>query len=152
MAVRLKVYEKGYMLTELLICAVLFFLLMTAAVPVTLHRRHEQYAVDETARELVSDLQILRTHSIGNQAAAKEVKKIYVRSGEYVLTNSVFSIEKRKVFPETVRSRSNGNGIVSFDAAGRPEGKTMHIVIESQDKAYKRDIIIAAQTGRIRME
>lgn len=106
----------------------------------------------ETARELVSDLQILRTHSIGNQAAAKEVKKIYVRSGEYVLTNSIFSIEKRKVFPETVRSRSNGNGIVSFDAAGRPEGKTMHIVIESQDKAYKRDIIIAAQTGRIRME
>ena len=80
------------------------------------------------------------------------MKKIYVRSGEYVLTNSIFSIEKRKVFPETVRSRSNGNGIVSFDAAGRPEGKTMHIVIESQDKAYKRDIIIAAQTGRIRME
>lgn len=41
---------------------------------------------------------------------------------------------------------------MSFDAQGRPEDKEMRIIVQTKDKSYRREIIIAAQTGRVRLE
>ena len=40
---------------------------------------------------------------------------------------------------------------IRFNGTGKPEG-TMSFVVSLQDKTYSRKVIVASQTGRIRLE
>lgn len=141
--------KNGYLLTELIVVLALAAIVSTMAAPVAVHRRRNQYVVDTTVSELVTEMRCLRTRSIGNRGQYG-AGKLYVRPKEYVLTTDPLTVRKEQAFPKGVSVK--GTGIVSFDGDGRPEGKTMHLVVETDDKRYKRHIIIAAQTGRIRTE
>ena len=118
--------KNGYLLTELIVVLALAAIVSTMAAPVA-----------------------VRTRSIGNRGQYG-AGKLYVRPKEYVLTTDPLTVRKEQAFPKGVSVK--GTGIVSFDGDGRPEGKTMHLVVETDDERYKRHIIIAAQTGRIRTE
>ena len=139
----------GYMLTELLVCVFIFMLVLTAAVPTALQRRHERYAVDTAARELVTDLENMRIRAVANGSASRERWRLHAREREYTIARNVFTrVKKRKFGPNVVAV----GGSMSFDAQGRPEDKEMRIIVQTKDKSYRREIIIAAQTGRVRLE
>lgn len=105
-----------------------------------------QQAVDGLTREMALDLQQVRQHSVGNHQGNVQWK-LTLLSDRYVLQNGYRQLKER-VYP---RSLKVTKGDVRFDADGRPI-HTMAVAITSPDEAYGRRIVMAAQTGRIRIE
>ena len=110
--------KNGYLLTELIVVLALAAIVSTMAAPVAVHRRRNQYVVDTTVSELVTEMRCLRTRSIGNRGQYG-AGKLYVRPKEYVLTTDPLTVRKEQAFPKGVSVK--GTGIVSFDGDGRPD-------------------------------
>lgn len=107
-------------------------------------RSHQ--AVDSLVREMVIDMQGLRQHSMGNNIGSGHWKLI-LQKDRYVL-HYRYREKKRRLYPPGLRVTK---GVVQFDVYGRPIQK-MVVTVSSNDSRYERRIVVAAQTGRIRIE
>lgn len=102
--------------------------------------------VDSLVRDLVLDMEVVRQHSMGN-SFGKDYCKLILKDDNYVL-QYLYWVKKKRSYPAGLRVTK---GMVQFDVYGRPRYK-MVVIVSSADKRYERRIIVAAQTGRIRIE
>lgn len=72
--------------------------------------------------------------------------KLVLEGDRYVLQEGYVRIKERPYPPGLQVTK----GDVCFDVDGRPQ-HTMSVVITAPDGAYERSIVVAAQTGRIRL-
>ena len=70
-----------------------------------------------------------------------------LRDGGYVLQNGYRQVKERP-YPKGLKVTK---GDVMFDADGKPL-HTMSVVIAAADGTYQRRLVLAAQTGRLRVE
>ena len=106
---------------------------------------HHQ-AVDRLVRDLVLDMEMVRQHSVGN-SFGKDYCKLILKEDRYVVQHLYF-VKKKRPYPRGLRVTK---GMVQFDVYGRPRYK-MVVVVASDREHYERRIVVAAQTGRIRIE
>lgn len=142
----------GFMLTELLVAVAVLLLLLSSALP-RAGRYGAAHAVDLAARETVMELQHIREHALGNGKRYGDRWIISLRSGGYTVLHNGAAVRERS-YPKNVCVASYGGRqcYFEFDDKGKPLGKHMQIILRQENAAYERKIIIAAQTGRIRIE
>ena len=103
-------------------------------------------AVDGLVRELVIDMERTRQHSLGNNVG-KDYCKLILKEDHYILQHR-YRVKKKRPFPPGIGVTK---GVVQFDVYGRPKFK-MVVVVAAEKGRYERRIVVAAQTGRIRIE
>ncbi|MCI1248121.1 MAG: hypothetical protein LKG17_04300 [Megasphaera sp.] len=134
-------------LTEMMIAVSIAVLCMMIAVPcISWNRR--QHDVDILTRQFALDLQDLRQHSLANGGIGDQWILRIGQDQYYVRQN--YMRRKERLFPQGVVITPAGKEI-RFNGTGKPEG-TMSFVVSLQDKTYSRKVIVASQTGRIRLE
>ncbi len=101
-------------------------------------RSRSHQAVDGLAREMALDMQQVRQRCVGNNQSNGHWK--------LVLQEGYIRVKERPYPPGLQVTK----GDVRFAVDGRPQ-HTMAVVITSPDGAYTRSIVVAAQTGRIRI-
>ena len=144
--------NNGYLLLELLIAiSILMTLLFMGTPGLSWHRQY--YAVDAMTREIIMDLHQLRQQAVGNGLGGMDDWCLSVRNQEYRIVQNGYIVYKKQSFSNIVdipieESRKD----FRFDEQGKPKGKNMRLTVRSTDGRYERRIIIAAQTGRIRVE
>ena len=106
-------------------------------------RSHQ--AVDGLAREMALDMQQVRQRCVGNNQSNGHWKLV-LEEKRYVLQEGYIRVKERPYPPGLQVTK----GDVRFAVDGRPQ-HTMAVVITSPDGAYTRSIVVAAQTGRIRI-
>lgn len=132
-------------LTGLLaVSLILLVWLSFAASSSRVSRSHQ--AVDYLLREMAMDMQHVRQHSVGSNYG-KGSWKLVLRDGGYVLQNGYRQVKERP-YPKGLKVTK---GDVMFDADGKPL-HTMSVVIAATDGTYQRRLVLAAQTGRLRVE
>lgn len=114
------------------------------------HWQAARHDADVLTRELALDFQRLREYSMANSLSKEGNYSIYFRTGEYVMYKG-YTIIKRRPYTGHAGVTVTTLKEIRFNEEGRPT-KDMHVTVESQDTAYSRQIIVAAQTGRIRVE
>lgn len=110
--------------------------------------RHD---VDYLTRELMMDIQRLREYVMGNGMDSNQMWRIGITKERYYLQHGTV-IQKEVVYPEHAQIAA-GDLLkkVTFNEDGRPTN-SMEISIVARDGSYSRKVILAAQTGRIRVE
>lgn len=106
--------------------------------------RHQ--TVDSLVRDLVLDMEVVRQHSMGNSFGDGYCKLILKE--DHYLVQHLYRAKKKRPYPMGLRVTK---GMVQFDVYGRPKYK-MVVVVSSKEDRYERRIVVAAQTGRIRIE
>ena len=111
------------------------------------------YAVDIMTRELAVDLQSMRQHSLTNGEADMDGWTLSLRKDRYVIMQR-YSVHKTKIYPDGIMipTGKSGRKDFTFDSKGRPQKDMELTVASSGEPSYKKKIIVAAQTGRIRIE
>lgn len=138
--------QNGFLLlTELLLSAALLLLLLGFAFAALQYQEKKQ-AVDLTARELAMNLQYIRQLHVGNNVGKSTWRATLTEEGYYFQHD--MNLVKVHYYPPLVRG---SRGVINFDVRGRP-AHNMSVTLSSPDKTYSRKIILAAQTGRIRLE
>ena len=143
--------RNGFIALELCIVTVLVF---TLAATVMLPRawQNDRHKLDVLVDELALDLNAVRQYAIGNHLGEIDIWSIVVQDGEYRIMHN-YRIEKSTYFGNNrIVTESKERKDFSFDEAGRPSGPDMRITFKLADDTYKKTIVIAAQTGRIRIE
>lgn len=130
-----------------LVCAILVIVCAMTTIPWQWQR--DSYAADVLTRELALDLQRLREFSIANNLARESNYSLYFREGEYVLAKG-YTVLKRRTYSAEAYVATMTLREFKFNEEGRPT-KDMHITVEARS-GYARKIVVAAQTGRIRVE
>lgn len=102
-------------------------------------RSRGHQAVDGLVREMALDMQQVRQRCVGNNQSNGRWK--------LVLEETRYVRVKERPYPPGLQVTK---GDVRFAVDGRPQ-HTMAVVITSPDGAYTRSIVVAAQTGRIRI-
>lgn len=108
-------------------------------------RSRSHQAVDGLAREMALDMQQVRQRCVGNNQSNGRWKLV-LEEKRYVLQEGYIRVKERPYPPGLQVTK----GDVRFAVDGRPQ-HTMAVVITSPDGAYTRSIVVAAQTGRIRI-
>lgn len=108
-------------------------------------RSRSHQAVDGLAREMALDMQQVRQRCVGNNQSSGRWKLV-LEEKRYVLQEGYIRVKERPYPPGLQVTK----GDVRFAVDGRPQ-HTMAVVITSPDGAYTRSIVVAAQTGRIRI-
>lgn len=108
-------------------------------------RSRSHQAVDGLAREMALDMQQVRQRCVGNNQSNGRWKLV-LEEKRYVLQEGYIRVKERPYPPGLQVTK----GDVRFAVDGRPQ-HTMAVVITSPDGAYTRSIVLAAQTGRIRI-
>lgn len=143
--------KNGFLLLEVLLAVVLFLIL--SGFPLWGQTKTlEKQQLDCFVREFVLDLQDVRLHASGNGNQTKKIWTLSVRPNEYlVLAGS--DVWKRRPYQGEVRPViGKTRKDFYFDDQGRPQGKYMQIQFFSSHGSFKKTVIIAAQTGRIRIQ
>ncbi len=109
------------------------------------HCSRSHQAVDGLVREMALDMQQVRQHCVGNNQSSGRWKLV-LEGDRYVLQDGYTRVKERPYPPGLGVTK----GDVRFDVEGRPQ-HTMSVVITSPDGTYARSIVVAAQTGRIRI-
>lgn len=134
--------------TELaLVCVILALLCALTTMPWQWQR--DRHAADVLTRELALDLQRLREFSIANNMAKESNYSLYFMKGEYILYKG-YTVLKRRPYSADAYVTITTVQEFRFNEEGRPT-KDMHITVEARS-GYERKIVVAAQTGRIRVE
>ena len=131
-------------LTGLLLALSLLFLYLGPGLAAGQRSRSHQ-AVDGLAREMALDMQRVRQRDVGNNQRNGRWKLV-LEGDRYVLQEGYVRVRERP-YPAGLQVTK---GDVCFDVDGRPQ-HTMSVVITSPDGSYTRSIVVAAQTGRIRL-
>ena len=132
-------------LTGLLAASFILLIWLSFAVSSNRVSRSHQ-SVDYLLREMAMDMQYIRQHSVGSNYG-KGRWKLVLRDGGYVLQDGYTQVKERP-YPKGLNVTK---GDVIFDADGRPL-HTMAVAIAAADGTYQRRLVLAAQTGRIRVE
>ena len=141
----------GFLLGEYIAVCCLFFLLVSAAMAVP--RDAERCHADAMTRELALDLQKIRQYSLANGYAASDSWVLSLRKDRYVIIRQ-FTTMKTRMYPKNVvvPLGNNKRKDVTFDGKGKPQGNMEIRISLADDPSYLRKIVVAAQTGRIRVE
>jgi Tfp pilus assembly protein FimT len=144
--------QSGFLSLEILLALSIIAVFICLAVPnMVWHRQH--YAVDALAREMMLDLQWVRQNSLGNGLGGTNDLCLSIRNSDYRIVFNNYIVRKKRSFGgEVYVPAENQRKDFRFDEQGKPKGKKMQFTIRSRDKQYERRVIIAAQTGRIRIE
>lgn len=136
--------KNGFLLfTDLLLGLSLLVLFLGLAFSV-FHYQEKKQAVDLTVRELAMELQYIRQLHVGNNGG---ILYLYLDENGYKIIRGI-NILKTYTYSPLVRGTK---GEVTFDVKGKPK-KDMSLSFSSADGTYERHIVLAAQTGRIRLE
>ncbi|WP_301860474.1 Tfp pilus assembly protein FimT/FimU [uncultured Megasphaera sp.] len=138
-------------LTECMIVLVLLGLVAMTVMPsLVWHPQRRQ--VDVLTRELAIELQLLRQHALTNGLALNDSRRLLVYRHRYVIQRQYME-QKTRTYPDgvIVRVSDEGRKEFSFNQKGRPR-YDMEVIISDSDRTYERKIVVAAQTGRIRLE
>lgn len=135
-------------LTELAVAVAMVSLVLTMTLSSVSWDR-ERHMVDMLTRQLALDLQTLRQHSLGNGNTKSDMWILRVDGNMYYIKQN-YTRRKEQRYPGEISVAPLGKEIYFHDT-GKPEG-TMSFTISSQDKAYSRKVIVASQTGRIRLQ
>lgn len=110
--------------------------------------RHD---VDQLTREFILDTQRLREYVMGNGMDSNQLWRISITKDSYRMQNGT-KIYKEVAYPPNARIEA-GDVLkkVTFNTDGRPTN-SMEIKISARDGSYSRKVVLAAQTGRIRVE
>jgi Tfp pilus assembly protein FimT len=143
------VKQNGFVcLTEVAVAAAILSLVLTMAMSSVTWDR-ERHSVDILTRQLALDLQKLRQHSLGNGNTKSDMWVLRIDGDMYYIKQN-YTRRKELRYPGKVSITPWGKEIYFHDT-GKPEG-TMSFTISSQDKTYSRKVIVASQTGRIRLQ
>jgi hypothetical protein len=145
--------NNGFVVAELLIGAFVLVMISACVAVPCVHWQKTQYEVDALTRELVMDLHFVQQSSLGNNLGVADSWSLRIRSRDYSILHNNIYVHKKRPLGNTVRlTGDKGTRLFRFDELGRPNGKDMHFTISSYEGTYKRTVVIAAQTGRIRVE
>ena len=108
-------------------------------------RSRSHQAVDGLAREMALDMQQVRQRCLGNNQSNGRGKLVQ-KEPRYAPPVGYIWVKDRPLRPGLQVTK----GDVRFAVDGRPQ-HTLAVVIPSPDGAYTRSIVVAAQTGRIRI-
>lgn len=113
----------------------------------------QRHSVDLMTREIAVDLQCMRQHSLTNGAADADGWTLSLRKDRYVIVQR-YTVHKTKVYPAgiVIPVGKSGRKDFTFNGKGRPQSDMEITISHSDMPAYARKIIVAAQTGRIRIE
>ncbi len=141
----------GYMLVELMVSTVII-LLICSMTAFSWHSRHDRGTVEAESvlRELVMEMQRVQHKSIGNSMGQLEPWRVIIENDRYTVVQG-WHVYKEKIFSPQAHIPGPCR-TVCFDELGRPRTEKMRFIIESEDKSFQRQVVIAAQTGRIRVE
>lgn len=144
--------ENGYLLMEYIVLLGLLGLFFMLAMPKLTWDSH-RYAVDVMTREIAADLQRMRQHSLTNGTADMDGWTLSLRKDKYVIMQR-YTVHKTRIYPEgiTIPTGKSGRKDFTFDGKGRPQSDMELTVASSGAQPYEKKIIVAAQTGRIRIE
>lgn len=110
--------------------------------------RHE---VDVLTREIAIDLQRMRQYSLTSGMAQGNSWTLSLQKNEYVIMER-YIVHKRRAYPDGVVVPLEGTRKdIKFDGKGRPQNN-MQITVAEREGTYQHRIIVAVQTGRIRIE
>ncbi len=138
----------GFLLLELcLVVSIILILISASAVPAGNYVEN-QY-LDGLIREMAWDLASVRQHAVGNNSG-DPAWRLSVRQKEYVVLEGT-RIVKRRAYENGIKLRSSSyRKDFYFDEQGRPKGNQMVVILQGRG-GHEKKIIVAAQTGRIRM-
>lgn len=141
----------GYLLWELLVVC-MSIVLGTAIFFPYMGRHDAQRDADVFVRELAMDIQRMRQYSMTNGLAGSDNWNISCGKDRYYVIRQYF-IQKERPYPPGVQVIASGASRrdIFFDEKGRPT-HAMQVTISVPDISYTKKIILAAQTGRIRIE
>lgn len=148
------VRRNGYVsLWECLICISVLLVLGTFLSTLWSWNR-SRHDVHMLTRELMLDLQRLREYSMGSHMEIAKIWSldVYDKEDEYYLRRAT-KVYKQVKFPPNAFVRGRGEYMkrVTFNYDGRPTN-SMELIVSSRDGTYQKKVILAAQTGRIRVE
>ena len=90
-----------------------------------------------------------KMHAVGNNGSGP-IWKLSVRQQEYVVLAGTRIIKRRSYEKDVKLCSTAYRKDFYFDEQGRPKGNQMKIVLQGRC-GHEKKIVIAAQTGRIRM-
>lgn len=141
----------GYFLWELLLVCTMITLGMAMIFP-SIERHNAKRDADILVRELAIDIQRIRQYSMSNGLADSDNWNISCSKTKYSVIRQYF-VKKERPYPKGVTVIASGASRkdIFFDEKGRPT-HAMQVTISVPDISYTKKIILAAQTGRIRIE
>ncbi len=143
--------KNGFFSVELVI-SVMVIVCFSAMTFVNIRQARSSYDIELLTRELVMDIQWVQQESMGNSLHEMDDWCLAVREEEYVILHNHFEVKKRRPFSRNFQVLGGGQRELRFDEWGRPKGNTMQVVVKSLSGQEQRRIVIAASTGRIRIE
>ena len=107
---------------------------------------------DILVRELAMDIQRMRQYSMTNGLANSDNWNISCSKDRYYIIRQYW-IQKERPYPKgvTVIATGASRQEIFFDEKGRPT-HAMQVIVSAPEISYTKKIILAAQTGRIRIE
>ena len=141
----------GYFLWEVLLVCTIILLGMTVFFPY-IGRHDAKRDADVLVRELAVDIQRMRQYSMSNGLADSDNWNISCSKERYYVIRQ-YMIQKERPYPKGVTVIASGASRkdIFFDEKGRPT-HAMQVTISVPAISYTKKIILAAQTGRIRIE
>lgn len=140
--------NKGFLLLELCL-AVSILLTLVGLTVIPPGSPAEKMHLEALTREMAWDLAAVRQHAVGNNGSGP-IWKLSVRQQEYVVLAGTRIIKRRSYEKDVKLCSTAYRKDFYFDEQGRPKGNQMKIVLQGRC-GYEKKIVIAAQTGRIRM-
>ena len=118
----------------------------------SIERHNAKRDADIFVRELAIDIQRIRQYSMSNGLADSDNWNISCSKTKYSVIRQYF-VKKERPYPKGVTVIASGASRkdIFFDEKGRPT-HAMQVTISVPDISYTKKIILAAQTGRIRIE
>ena len=144
--------QNGFLLLEYIVWIGLVGLFFSVMLPKTVWNP-KQYEVDMMARKIAVHMQCMRQHSLTNGTADADSWVLSIRKDRYVIMQR-YIVHKTRMYPNSI-SISVGQGgrkDFAFNGQGRPKHDMEITISHSQMPEYTKKIIVAAQTGRIRIE
>lgn len=143
-------YRNGFLLLEYILACCIFLLLAGIALPYM--ERTQRHDADVFTRELAMDLHRMRQLAVANGFAANDAWTLSLRKDRYMIIRQ-YTVQKTRIYPDGVTiPLGSSRKDVSFNANGKPKGNMEFTISLADDPSYRRTIIVAAQTGRIRIE
>lgn len=146
----LKVKKNGFLMVEMIVTLAIISM-FTAFLSINVCFNRDSLAIDTLTRELIIDLQWVQHESHGNSLHGLDDWCLVLRDKEYLILHNHFNVIKRKPYSKDAFVKITSQKEFRFDELGRPKGDNMRLSVQSI-QGQKRMIVIAASTGRIRVE
>lgn len=144
-----KPVKNGYIfLLECLIAVAIIMSMVTLAAPIY-QKQQKEFVINAYARQLAMHLQVVRTYDF--TAPKDKTANIVFQENSYTVRGAGPQWDGSYPCPEGIYIKWKRRNKISFSLHGRGSG-TETFYICNKDSTYNMRVVVASQTGRIRLE